>query len=699
MSTLADRLLAASGRLFVGREAQCNLFASALKARELPFSIVQVYGPGGVGKTSLLYEFRRICRALDVPAFYLDARTISANSIAFTDALRMLTGADESPFLGSDPLETPQRKVLFIDTYELLASLEQWLYNSFFAGISDQVLIVLAGRNEPSAIWMNDPGWQSLIQKMPLRNLSPAESVHYLERAGMPPDYHESVLSFTRGHPLALSLVADLYVQRPERFRDFGVDQDVIKMLLDRFVLDVPTERHRRAVEACALVHYLTEPLLGEMVKHTEVHDLFEWLRSLSFIESGPRGLFPHDLARDVLASDLRWRNPEQYKQFHQQARVYYNTKLKNTSPEEQRNILADYIYLHRDNPVVRPFFKRLQSSWKEGAAAVSVHRYLPEDEAAVLEGIARHEGDASAELVKMWLGAQPEHALVYKDASGVVQGFLFQLALHEAEPALLAKDAVALKAWRYVKEHAPLRPGEAATLFRFWLDFDGYHSISRVQSLIFVSMVRHYLTTPNLAYSMLPITKPLFWKIIFNYADLHRVKALNYKVNKKSFGVYTHDWRSRSPSAWLDVLASREVWGTMGQEEPEETRPVVVLSEEMFTSAVRDALRSYTQPLGLKSNPLLDSRVVSEKVEGSAGFDERIQVLIDLLQEGVRRLEHDPKREKAFRAVDRTYIRPAGSQEQVSEMLGMPYSTFRRHLAQGVSEIVAELWQQELGL
>jgi hypothetical protein len=33
---------------------------------------------------------------------------------------------------------------------------------------------------------------------------------------------------------------------------------------------------------------------------------LFGWLRGLSFIEQGPEGVFPHDLAREVLDSDLR---------------------------------------------------------------------------------------------------------------------------------------------------------------------------------------------------------------------------------------------------------------------------------------------------------------------------------------------------------------------------------------------------------
>ena len=32
-------------------------------------------------------------------------------------------------------------------------------------------------------------------------------------------------------------------------------------------------------------------------------------------MESGPEGVYPHDLARDALDTDLRWRDPDSYRQ------------------------------------------------------------------------------------------------------------------------------------------------------------------------------------------------------------------------------------------------------------------------------------------------------------------------------------------------------------------------------------------------
>jgi DNA-directed RNA polymerase specialized sigma24 family protein len=41
--------------------------------------------------------------------------------------------------------------------------------------------------------------------------------------------------------------------------------------------------------------------------------------------------------------------------------------------------------------------------------------------------------------------------------------------------------------------------------------------------------------------------------------------------------------------------------------------------------------------------------------------------------------------------------VHPSPNQEAAAEVLGLPFSTYRRHLARGVERIVARLWDQEL--
>lgn len=67
------------------------------------------------------------------------------------------------------------------------------------------------------------------------------------------------------------------------------------------------------------------------------------------------------------------------------------------------------------------------------------------------------------------------------------------------------------------------------------------------------------------------------------------------------------------------------------------------------------------------------------------------------VLRDAVSSLADDPRHDKLLRAVDRTYVRPAATQEAAARVLGLPFSTYRRHLTQGVAQIVSWLWDREV--
>src|SRR6476620_11476532 len=117
-SRLASRLTLARQRRFVGREAERDLFQRALVAPDLPFAVLYIYGPGGIGKTTLLGEFLLASEHAGVPAIVLDGRDIEATPRAFLEALRNALGLTST----SSPIEAlaqrEERQVLLIDTYE-----------------------------------------------------------------------------------------------------------------------------------------------------------------------------------------------------------------------------------------------------------------------------------------------------------------------------------------------------------------------------------------------------------------------------------------------------------------------------------------------------------------------------------------------------------------------------------------------------
>ncbi len=112
--------------------------------------------------------------------------------------------------------------------------------------------MVIAGRNAPSAAWRTDPDWSALTRNVPLRNLPPNDSRAYLQAREVPESQHPAVLAFTHGHPLALALVTDLLTHGEQEAFSPEHAPDVVRVLLERFVQQVPSASHRRALEICA---------------------------------------------------------------------------------------------------------------------------------------------------------------------------------------------------------------------------------------------------------------------------------------------------------------------------------------------------------------------------------------------------------------------------------------------------------------
>jgi hypothetical protein len=691
-SSLGARIFSEQNRCFVGRMEELELFQDALVSTELPFNILYIFGPGGVGKTSLKDQFICLCQELNIQYINVEARNIEPVPESFLSTLRSIMSLQSTECPLQILAANNERNVIFIDTYEVMAPLDTWLRQEVLLQLSVNTLVVLIGRNSPSEAWRSDPGWQALIRTLPLRNLSREESIAYLTKRNIPVTQHSSILDFTYGHPLALSLVVHVFSQGQSISFETNSAPDIIKTLLERFIKKVPTHVHRKALEASAVIRLTTESLLAHILDLPDTYDIFLWLRELSFIESGQLGLFPHDLVREVLIADLRWRNPEFYEELHNRARTYYIKRLKETQGQEKHCVLFDYLFLHRDNLAIRSRF-----TWQEHSSLLtdSCHE---SDKHAILEIVAQYEGEESAKIAAHWMTRQPQNVLVFRDSHPTPAGFAIMVALHEATQEDLNADPGAIVCWRYLENHSPLRQSEGATIFRFWMARDTYQATSPVQSLIFINFVQYFQKTLGLAYTLLPCAAPDIWAPLLIYFDMTRLPQADFVVGGRCYSVYGHDWRVVTPLLWQELLAKREV--TAQSESLSATpisQPVLVLSQAAFVEAVQDALRNFTRLDLLRKNPLIYSRFVENTVAGKGSITERITTLQTLIKQAAEFLQSSPREEKLYRVLYRTYINPALTQEQAAELLDLPFSTYRRHLKAGIARLANILWEKEI--
>jgi hypothetical protein len=127
------------------------------------------------------------------------------------------------------------------------------------------------------------------------------------------------------------------------------------------------------------------------------------------------------------------------------------------------------------------------------------------------------------------------------------------------------------------------------------------------------------------------------------------------------------------------------------------------VLERAEFDAAVRAALRAWSSPSAFQRNPLVDSRLAlvdSRLVSGhraSPALDDTAAALRAVLRAAIDSLGADPRQRRFHQAASTTYLQGVPTQAAAAARLGLPFSTYRRHLSRAVDLISDHLWQQEV--
>ncbi len=690
---IADRLVAARRGRFVGRSDELELFRSVLLSAEPPFAVLYVYGPGGIGKTTLLREYAHLAATGGSVVVDLDGRNIDPTPTGFLFALGQSLGLEDVG-LAQIIASWPAAGVLLIDRYEILTALDGWLRETFLPQLPAQSLVVIASRNPPASPWRTDIDWAELARIMSLRDLRPDECQTYLAARGIPDGQHADVLAFTHGHPLALALVADV-LSRGDRLPThsplYEPEPDVVRVLLERLVQDVPSADHRLALDICVRMWATTETLLGDMLdggaNGSDAHTLFEWLRQLPFIEDGPFGLFPHDLAREALDADWRWRNPESFRTLTRRLFGGLYARFAQAHGIEQQRIWFYLLYLCRHSPIYRSYYEwsALGSAYAEVA---SVH-----DHPTILAMIARYNGADSAKIAAYWLERQPQAFRMFRTVGGDILGFIAHLLLRQPSPEDITTDPAIKSAMDFITRHGPLRQDDEILYARFFMNAEGYEGVSPAFNLAAINTTIDFMTHQRVAWNFIGMTEPEYILPHFTAVHFWRSPEADFTVDGHRYGAFAHDWRVEPPMAWLNNKASLAADPnlTTQQRPGPSAPPLLVLSRPAFADAVRQALRDFTHPSELATNPLMQSRLVADVAERDSS------ALRTLILEAIEGLGVNPKDLKFHRAIWHTYIEPAPTQERAAELLGLPFNTYRYHLTNGIERITDWLWQREL--
>jgi hypothetical protein len=668
---LGDVLDAAGSRTFVGRDRELAAFDDAVSGRSSR-RVFLVHGVGGIGKSTLLGQFRAHALAAGRPAVLVDGREVDPSPDGVRAALARALPGRSTRF---DDLRAP---ALLVDHYEQLTAADAWMRRELLPDLPADAVAVFAGRHAPDPAWRRLPGWRELGAVFRLESLSDAESREFLVRSGVPAERHAGVLPLSRGHPLALALLADAATEGPlpETLADAP---DLVSALLEGIVSQVPGEAHAVGLATCTVAWSTTEDLLADTVGPA-APEVWDWLARQPYVARGPRGLILHDLARDVLTAELERRSPERQRRLHRIVHDRVVAEIRAAPGPDRQHPAQQLLFLHRHSPLT----STLWTLRSRGSAAVVPG--TPEDHPQVVAIVERFRGPASADLTRRWLAVAPDGLQVVRQ-EGRVAAFTLGLLLPTGSP-LDREDPVTRAVLQHVDRTAPARPGEQIQLTRV---MGGAQEFERDPYAVLVGSVAaltSWLTQP-LAWSFTAPTDDEFWGPFFDYIALDRIgEVADGKLRAVLHGI---DWRRLPPDSWMDMMNDRERTGATGPPPAHLLRPAP-LGRDDFGAAVRTALRDLHRDDRLRAGPLFGSRL-------ALGPDGPTPAqLRSTLERGVAALGREPRGVELRRVLDRTFLRPAPTQEAAAEVLGLPFSTYRRHLAAALDQLVELLWAVEIG-
>jgi hypothetical protein len=663
-TSIGERLRAARDRTFVGRSAELDLFRTALDDAAESFAVQFLTGPGGVGKSTLLRRFAEEAGAAGRTVVEIDGHGSPHTPEAFeADAAKMFT---------------LDRAVLLVDDFEAYQPLEGWLRDRFLPRLPAGSLVVIAARRPPGAMWSSDPGWEDVLRVIVLGDLPRDDAVALLTARGVPSALHPALLAFAGGHPLALALAASAARHGAGENAEWTPTQDVIGALLTRLVGQVPSPVHRQALEISAHVRTTTEGLLRAVLSEADAGSLFDWLRRLSFMEPAPSGIRPHDVIREALDTDLSWRDPQRYEDMHRRLIRHFVGEARVASDSASFAQMEALMYLLWHGSGL--FSERDEYDVYEDVLRTG-------DRRAILDITVENTNDETAAIVDFWLERRPEAFAVYRSSdSGEPAGFVLSLRLTAPDDEENAVDPVVAEAWSYVRRMSPLREGEHLAIARIMLARDSFPS--PVGDLIAVRLVTMAIRSEGVAWSCLVLPDPERWQrsTVFGEQD-----ALIVSVGDRTFGLFCRNWQEARLETWLEQLRPRRTPTSRRVPHHPSVRKYAVLSRAEFDAAVRSALRSWNRPDVLAASPLIPARVVAE-----AG-PEPVGALRKVLHETVEKLDADPREVKLHRAITMTFMQNTPTQQAAADRLGLPFSTYRRHLTRGLQRVCDLLWQREL--
>ena len=454
----------------------------------------------GSGKSNLLSAFAGQEAARGARVLLLDCRTVEPTIGGLLGAVGDLLDAtpDEPGAAAAAISNAGERVFLAFDNYQVFRLVDSWLRREFIPLLAENVRIVLASREPPTAGWVSAANWRPLFETVELES-TPAVTAETLYQA----------ISEAPANP-----------------------------------------KLQEALEAASVVRRMTRPMLSALVPDADGPGLFDALARLPFVDRTRHGLALQDRVRRLLKERLQSEDPQRHRDCQRAAWTLLREQLRDAPRADLWRYTADVIYLI-ENPVIREAFFPSQSP------GFSVEPAVEGDRERLMEIARRHEPAPAVQALELWWRHLPSAFHVVRDPEGTLAGFYCMAGPDELDADWMQRDPVA-RAWQ---GHLPRRGdrGRCALFLRRWLSLEEGEAPSAVQAAAWVDIKRTYLELrPELRRVYLTLQDPGPYGSVASQLGFQVLDELAVPLESCIYRSAMLDFGPRSVDGWIcDLLAA----------------------------------------------------------------------------------------------------------------------------------------------
>lgn len=663
---LGRRVETAEAVVFQGRRAELDAILATLATPDRLPGVVSLTGPPGVGKTAFVYALERACGDHDAAdVAIIDSRDFPHTFPGLLDAVRVASARAIQRRTSTGPARP---LLLVFDTFEEMRDLEEQFWGRLLPDIHGRVLVVLSGRSAPLTD-VPSAGWRMVVDEIVLAELPDDQARRLLAHLGVTdPDAVSATVDLAGGCPLLLCVAAQVYRSGAvSGLADPGVPGMIARSLIARMSRELQRSDVRELLQAASLVRSFDEELLTAMVGRVRA-ETFDALCDLSVVRLTTTGARMHDVVRQTVSAELRWRAPERYARLRRRAAEHL---LGRPADADRRHVVPELLHLVGETVGPRRFFA---DAVDRGICL----RPAREDDLPELERVCRsgtHNFGWRTDQMLRELRADFAVAMdwfVVATVQDRVVAYSYSLPLHRDTWAMVASarggylSALPADEAAAIRQAPPDKP--PAFLIVGTVTLESHRSAE--PALRFATFTNRHVRAPSVSrsYVLMPHDSPF------------EATAISLGLSRRLTGI---EMPSAEPAdEWILDYGVRGFpsWVQRSLNLPEHESLLDLVPDDALVGQVKLALEDLYRPASLARSPLVRLRCIDQDADLASGLR---ALLLRLL--GELRDTSQPRDREAAALLGSYYVKRVGSHEVIAERLGLPRTTFYRRLHHGL--------------